>query len=269
MQEYEKKTRVNRTEKYIENIIYAPYSTDDPNTSNEIEQGIHTPETSIAGAEDIKNIFTTACQTLRDRGVMSKAFPGHIVCELPFLSLKAYQRLLLIEQMDESEFYLERLKTTERVLVILRANPGRAFATCNSSRASRACGAMQFTDRWRGKRRPGTYSTVARAYSEAQLIKSFPDGAFDHVNAAMAAILLHDLNLKGLVDKFGEKIVQNSVILEEALAGCYNGNPKWTHMALNEYFSKKLTDWTTSRYLRTETRGYLVKDRYLIEYDLP
>ena len=263
-----KKTVIRRTEKYIENIVYSPYSTDDPNTSSEIEPGIHTPETSSAGAEDLENIFKMACQILGDRGVMSKAFPQYIVCELPFLNLVDYQRLLLIEQMDESEFYLDSLKTVERVFVILRANRQRAFTTCNSSKPSRACGPVQFTDRWRGKN-PGTYSTVVRSFPSAKLIKSFPAGAFDHVNSAMAAILLHDLNLKYLVDKLGDKVIQNHSVLVGALAGCYNGNPKWTYLALGEYYSGKINDWVNSKYLRPETRGYLVKHEYLMENDLP
>lgn len=273
-----KKITVNRSEKYIENSIYSPYSTDDPNTLNEIEPGIHTPETSAGGTEYIRYIFKLACERLGIRGVTSKAFPQYVVCELPFLPLKAYQRLLLIEQMDESEFYLEPLKTAERVLVILRTNPNRAFPTCNSTKSWRACGLMQFTDRRRGKRRLGTYSTIVRAYPEAQLMKSFPAGAFDHVNAAMAAILLHDLNLKGLVDRFGEKIVQDSVLLEYALAGSYNGSPVYTYKALDNYFAVRITACSeacrrlvmlSSKHLKTETLGYLVKLRYLIEYDMP
>lgn len=268
-----KKITANKSEKYIENSIYSPYSTDDPNTLNDIEPGMHTPETSTAGAEDIRNIFITACQIFHDLGVRSRAFPQYVVCELPFLPFKAYQRLLLIEQMDESEFNLEPLKNAERVLVILRTNRNRAFPTCNSKKSWRACGVMQFTDRWRGKRHPGTYSTVVRAYPEAQLIKNFPAGAFDHVNAAMAAILLHDLNLNELIQEFGpkiiEKIMQDPVFAEMVLAAPYNGGLGWTKKALHDYFSGKIADWTVSRYLRKETRGYSVKLQYLIENDLP
>ncbi|MDP3697736.1 MAG: hypothetical protein Q8R55_07055 [Candidatus Taylorbacteria bacterium] len=260
-------------EKTKKNFIYSPYSADDPNTPDEIEPGIHTPETVATGTEYARNIFTMACQILHDRGIRSRAFPQYLVCETPFLPLKAYQRLLLIEQMDESEFYLDSRKTAERVLVILGTNPNRAFPTCNSSKPWRACGLMQFTDRWRGKGRPGTYSTVVRAFPEAKLIKTFPAGAFDHINVAIATILLYNLNLDDLVRKFGqkiiEKIIEDPVFTEMVLAAPYNGGLGWTNKALVDYFSGKIEDWTISKHLRKETRGYAVKHRYLIENDLP
>jgi hypothetical protein len=248
-----KKTINKRKEKCIENLIYTPYS-----------EGIHTTEIVAAGIEEIDKIFEYACQILRDRGVMSKAFPGNIVCELPFLPLDAYKRLLLIEQMDESEFNLDPVKTAERVLVIFRTNRGRAFPTCNSWGA---CGSMQFTDGGRRKK-SGTYSAVVRSFPNAQLMKAFPAGAFDHVNVAMAAILLHDLNLRDLASKFPQ-ITGDSQMLEEALAGCYNGNCMWTIKSLADYYSGKVNDWVESKYLRPETKGYIPKLRFLIDNNLP
>lgn len=262
-----RKIKVKRTEKYVRNIVYTPYSADDPATFEETEDGVHTPEISAGGAEDLLNIVDNARQILRDKGVMSKIFPQYTVGDTPFISPKAYARLI-VEQIDLTEFRFDSMVSVERALVILRTNRNRAFATCNSSKPSRACGAFQFTDRWRG-RRPGTYSTVVRAYPEAELVKNFPEGAFNHVNAAMAAILLLDLNLKDLVNEFGLRVTEDLVILQEVLFGTYNGSPRWVRLSLREYYRGKLNRWSDARYLRTETRGYLEKQSYLIENDLP
>ena len=110
---------------------------------------------------------------------------------------------------------------------------------------------------------------VVKNYPTAGLIKNFEVGAADHINSAMAAILLHDLNLKDLVRLFGEKITENPVVLEELLDGAYNGAPKWVHKSLTASLAKGLADWSNTKYLRTETRGYLVKLRYLVKNNLP
>ena len=170
---------------------------------------------------------------------------------------------MIIEQSDEGEFALDPITTFERVLVILRVNKRKAWSeTCNKAGA---CGPFQFTN-LRGN---GTYAMVIKNYPTARLIKNFEVGAADHINSAMAAILLHDLNLKELVKKFGVKVIDDPIVLEELLDGAYNGNPKWVHMSLTAALSKGLSDWSDTKHLRTETRGYLVKLRYLVKNNLP
>ncbi len=255
--------------KHINNIVYSLYSADNEKTA-EIEPGIHFPEIVSEGAERLKRIVTEARDRLRSRKVYSKTFSDQIAGDLPFLPPEVYESLLMIEQSDYNEFLYDRRKTMERVLVILRANKERAFASCNSTKPSKACGAFQFTDRSgfikvRGKkvRVSGTYSTIVSRNRNAKLINSFPEGAFDHVNSAMLAILLHDNNLNLLFSIFGEKIIEDPALLAEALAGCYNGSPRWTILSLEEYFDGNIDDWTKSRYLRKETKEYIEKHRYV------
>jgi|SRR3989344_8296266 len=257
------KKTTSHTEKYVRNVIYTPYSADDPSTPDIVEPGIHTPEVFAGGVSDLKEIINKARSILRDNGVMSKAFPGQIVSDLPFLPPQVYERLMIIEQSDEGEFALDPRTTFERVLVILRVNRGKAWSeTCNRAGA---CGPFQFTN----SRGNGTYAMVVKSFPTAGLIKNFKVGAADHINSAMAAILLHDLNLKDLVRLFGPGITNDPIVLEELEDGGYNANPKWVHKSLTASLAKGLADWSDTKYLRTETRGYLVKLRYLAKNNLP
>lgn len=265
-----------QNQKYVKNTVYTLYSADNPNTVDSVEPGIHSKEVVSEGSNGVKNIINEARNILRSRRVFSKTFPDQIVSDLLFLPSEVYERLILAEQSDYNEFLFDRQKTMERILITLRGNKERAFASCNSRKPSRACGILQFTDRWRtirvrdrSIRAPGTYSTIVRGYPDAGLIKTFPAGAFDHVNIAMAAILLHDHNANLLFTIFGEKIIEDPVLLGEALAGCYNGSYRWTIMALEEYFDGKIDDWIKSRHLKKETREYIIKYRYVAENNLP
>lgn len=269
--------QIKKNTKCITNVVYSPYSGDDP-MNVEIENGIHTPELVMSGTLSINSIFEEARQRLRDNQVYSRAFPDYIVGDVPFIDPKAYPRIVMTEHMDLAEFNYNPRISSERVLVILGANPGRAFSTCNSSKKSRACGIGQFTDRWRG-RNPGTYSAIVRAYPRADLIKNFPAGAFDHVNAAMATILLHDYNLAVMVNKFGQqfidKVMSDPIFTELILSASYNGSPSWVHLALGATASNNYDGWTEARnrrgavYLRIETQGYIKKELYLIGNNLP
>lgn len=263
---------VRKAEKYVRNNVYVPYSSDDPNTPLDIESGIHTAETVSVGTEYSKNVFEMARQILRDRNVRSRAFPQYFAGDLPFLALKAYQRLNMVEHMDLTEFNYNPRMSAERVLVLLGTNQDRAFATCNSTKPSRACGLMQFTDRWK-RRNPGTYSTIVRRYSGAKLIKSFPAGAFDHVNAVMASMLLHDNNLANMINIFGnqlaDKVLRDPVFAEMITGAAYNGSPTWVHKSLRATTKNNFEGWSQTNHLKKETRGYLVKQQYLIDNDLP
>src|SRR3989344_844430 len=202
------KKTTSHTEKYVRNVIYTPYSADDPSTPDIVEPGIHTPEVFAGGVSDLKEIINKARS-------------------------------------------------------ILRVNRGKAWSeTCNRAGA---CGPFQFTN----SRGNGTYAMVVKSFPTAGLIKNFKVGAADHINSAMAAILLHDLNLKDLVRLFGPGITNDPIVLEELEDGGYNANPKWVHKSLTASLAKGLADWSDTKYLRTETRGYLVKLRYLAKNNLP
>ena len=110
-------------------------------------------------------------------------------------------------------------------------------------------------------------------------MKNFPAGAFDHVNAAMAEILLHDYNLSVMVKKYGQsfvrKVMDDPEFTELILSASYNGSPSWVHLALEATVRDDYENWVEAKnrkgqtYLRVETRGYIKKELYLISNDLP
>ncbi|KKS13621.1 MAG: hypothetical protein UU70_C0012G0006 [Candidatus Yanofskybacteria bacterium GW2011_GWA1_41_6] len=171
-----------------------------------------------------------------------------------------FSRIPLLEQTDLTEFQIDPQNTIERAQVIIGANQDQAFnATCNSSSA---CGWLQFT--------PRTYANIVKSYPSAKLIKDFKTGAADHLNSMKAAILLYDENLRGLMLAHGKEIV-NDPKLEEYLASSYNGAPRWVYKTLTASILGGIQDWVnalTSKTggLKDETKGYLVKLRWLQEH---
>lgn len=235
--------------KVVKGFLYVPHS-------DYFEQEEQKNVLVKAGSDYDRNIVAKAFSILRERGVRSKSFPDKLVADVKALSPKFFERLPLLEQGDLTEFMLEPRKTAERVLVILGANLENSWIhTCNRADA---CGWIQFT--------PGTYSYMRKSYPLAQLMPNFEEGAGNHINSMMAAILLHDSNLAGLVRKYGENIA-NDPRLEEYLAASYNGSPRWVWKSLDATLSNTLYDWT--KYLRTETHGFMFKLRYLTENKLP
>src|SRR3989344_1329795 len=251
---------VNRSKKVVRGFLYVPHS-------EFFEQEENRSILVKAGADYLKSTVAQAFNTLRERGVKSRAFPEKLVADVEALSPRFFERLPLLEQGDFTEFQLDPQKTAERVLIILGANQENAWIhTCNRSDA---CGWVQFT--------PKTYRNIRTGYSAAQLIVDFEDGAGNHLNSIMAAILLHSDNLDVLVKKFGGKIL-NDPQLEKYLAASYNGAPKWVSNSLNATISKAFAGWITALSptrkdskggLRRETRDFMTKLDYLIQNDLP
>ena len=237
------------TRKVVRGFLYVPHS-------NYFEQEEQRNVLVKAGSDYEKNIVAKAFSILRERGVRSKAFPDKLVVDVKALSSRFFERLPLLEQGDLTEFILEPRKTVERALMILGTNRENSWRyTCNWADA---CGWVQFT--------PNTYSYIRRSYPTVQLMTDFKEGAGDHVNSMMAAILLHDSNLFSLIRRYGENIV-NDPRLEEYLAASYNGSPRWVWDSLDATLGKTADDWT--KRLKTETHGFMFKLRYLIENELP
>lgn len=235
---YQKKTS-------IEEIVYSPYS-----------QGLHTPEMIESGRNHVLVMVEEAIDTLRSKKVESEAFPGKLVADNESLSAAFYSHLPFLEQSDFGEFLFDSQKTVERVAILLAANQERAFGkTCSKANA---CGWIQFT--------PKTYKAIRKAYPAAGLWSDFEQGAANHLNSMMAAILLYDHNLRGLVQRHGEKILKDPR-LEEYLAASYNGSPLRATKSLKAALSKGLDDWTGK--LRTETKEFIVKLKYLQENNFP
>lgn len=211
-----------------------------------------------AGRKHDKTVVAKAFETLKERG---------IDIDPEVLKPKFFERLPLLEQGDFTEFQVDPRKTAEKVLIILGANGGSAWKhTCNRSDA---CGWVQFT--------PRTYRNIRKTYPAAKLDSDFKTGAGNQLDSIMAAILLHKYNLRGLVDKYSEKVLSDPN-LEEYLAAAYNGAPKWVHNSLTAAISKSLSDWVSALSstrrdarggLRKETREFMEKLRYLVANDLP
>jgi hypothetical protein len=237
---------VNQTIKYH---FYSPFSPD-----------ILTPELINAGEQYVHDMVAQALSELQAAGVGSAAIAGATVYDVWKDKAVFFERIPLLEQSDLTEFMLDPENTTQRIYTIIGANGDLAFAnTCNSSSA---CGWVQFT--------PATYKTIVKTYPKAGIISDFITGAADHENSIKAAILLYDQNLKGLIKSNGQKVLQDPK-LEEYLAASYNGSPSRATKSLTASILGSVEDWInalTSKKggLASETRGYLVKLRYLQEH---
>jgi len=240
---------VYTTQRTIKYQLYAPYSPD-----------LHSSDLIKSGVDYTSAIITKAFDELRQAGVKSRAISGMLVADVFASRSEFFARIPLMEQTDLTEFQIDPQNTVERAQVIIGANQGQAFGiTCNSSSA---CGWLQFT--------PVTYANIVKIYPLAKLIKDFKTGAADHLNSMKAAILLYDENLKGLISKNGKKIMADPK-LEEYLASSYNGAPRHTYASLTAAILGGIQDWVdalTSKKggLKDETKGYLVKLRYLQKY---
>ena len=214
--------------KVIENKAYVPYSKE-----------MSSPEIIQKGKNDLKRVVAEAKNNLLQNNV--------IIADV--LTEEFYRRRAIMERADLGEMVIDPKETVDMFFAILATNEANAFSNCNSSGA---CGLFQFTDN--GKN--GTYRTVARTYPKANLIKVFRTGALDHINSAMAAMLLDNSNLNDLVKRYGKKIYSDPR-LEEYLAASYNGAPRHVNRSLDATLSKNILNW--GKYLKTETDGFLVK----------
>lgn len=151
--------------------VYTPYSAE-IKTEEVIKRGI-----------DVKNGFIEkAFARLRERGVLSRAFPGQrIVDVIP----KDVLRVLLInEHIDPGEFKSAGLTKplAERVLAVIGTNREKAYAYSISPAG--AHGLVQMI--------PSTYSLLLNRYTAAGLRSNFAQAMGDPINAVMAQILLCD-----------------------------------------------------------------------------
>ncbi|MBX4190457.1 hypothetical protein KW791_04170 [Candidatus Parcubacteria bacterium] len=235
----------------VEYIVYSPYSPD-----------LHKPELIKAGEEYLNQIAEAAINDLRQKNVMSRSFSGSSVAAVPQLPVSFFARLPLLEQTDYGEFVLDPENTVDRVLVLLGTNKQAAYnATCSGQAA---CGLYQFT-------KP-TYNSLVKTYPQAELIPDFKAGSRDHVNSAKAAVLLYDYNLVGLINSYGSQVLSDPR-LEEYLAASYNGKPARVTNSLKAFLKAGISDWVNALLpikggLATETKGYMVKLRWLQEHKI-
>jgi hypothetical protein len=238
-----KKSTVYGNQSKIKYYIYAPYSAD-----------YHTSDMVAIGEKYIKDVIDRAYETLKQNKVFSRAYKDILVSDISVLRKDFFTKIPITEHSDFGEFAFDPEKTAERVKIIIAANGSEAYTqTCNSVSA---CGWVQFT--------PRTYKEIDKFYSRAGLIDDFQTGAGDHLNSMMAAILLYDYNLAGLIKAHGSQIAQDSR-LEEYLAAGYNGSPARVNTSIKASVTNGWTDWLGK--LLPETKGYLAKIRFLQKYD--
>ena len=151
--------------------VYTPYSPD-----------IRTEEIIKRGIEVQNGFIDKAYARLRERRVVSRAFPGRqIVDVMPKDILRV---LLLNEHIDPSEFKSPGLAKSlaERVLTVIGTNREKAYAYSISPAGARGLVQMM----------PSTYALLLNKYSSAGLRTPFSVAVGDPVNAVMAQVLLCD-----------------------------------------------------------------------------
>ncbi len=151
--------------------VYTPYSAE-----------IMTDEVIKRGIEVQNSFIEKAYSRLRDRGVLSRAFPGQRIVDI--IPKDVLRVLLLNEHIDPSEFKSAGLTKplAERVLTVIGTNREKAYAYSVSSAGAR--GLVQMI--------PSTYALLLNKYTAAGLKSNFPSAMGDPVNAVMAQVLLCD-----------------------------------------------------------------------------
>jgi hypothetical protein len=155
---------VTTSKKVIEKVEffnYSPYS-----------DALHVPELVEAGKQDIKKLVADAYDILQAKGVKSSAYSGQLISDVAILKPEFFEILPLIEHADLTEFKIDPLRTTERVLVIFGANPGVAFSRTGSVAGAR--GPLQYTK--------VTYDAMRKKYPAAGIEPDFQKGTSDHLN---------------------------------------------------------------------------------------
>lgn len=178
--------------------VYTPYSPE-----------IKTEEIIKRGIEVQNGFIDKAYARLRERRVLSRAFPGRqIVDVMPKDILRV---LLLNEHIDPTEFKSPSLARplAERVLTVIGTNRDKAYAYSISPAGARGLVQMM----------PSTYALLLNKYSSAGLRTPFSVAVGDPINAVMAQVLLCDSDWEAIKTR-------NDLPAERVgpyLAAAYNG----------------------------------------------
>lgn len=160
--------------------IYTPYSAE-IGTDEVVNRGI-----------DVQNSFIDkAYSRLKERGVLSHAFPGRRVVDI--IPKDVLRVLLLNEHIDPGEFKSAGATKAlcERVLTVIGTNHDKAYAYSISPAGAR--GLVQMI--------PSTYSLLLNKYSSAGLRSNFASAVSDPINAVMAQVLLCDSDWEAIRSK--------------------------------------------------------------------
>lgn len=151
--------------------VYTPYSAE-----------IKTEAVIKKGIEIQNGLIEKAYARLRERVVLSRAFPGRRVVDV--IPKDVLRVLLLNEHIDPGEFKSAAVTRplAERVLTVIGTNRDKAYAYSISPAGAR--GLVQMI--------PSTYSLLLSRYPAAGLRSDFHAAMGDAVNAVMAQVLLCD-----------------------------------------------------------------------------
>lgn len=213
-------------------MVYAPYS-----------ELFRTPEIIAAGKAYLDHHADEAYKDLRDRKVLSLAYPGKLVVDVVPRDL--VQNIILTEQVDPGWLMLSEdggQALAERTLAIIGANGAWAYRYINSRAGAR--GLAQFIE--------PTYLGMIDRYPDAGLIKDHQLGMTDHTNALKAVILFFDLHDAELRSKIRRA---DMLVTKAMLAAAYNGGPYRVIQSVNQYGS----DWEQSGLFPDETSTYIKK----------
>jgi hypothetical protein len=183
-------------------VVYTPYS-----------PALNVPEVRQKGLGYLYDVTRTAQKRLRARRVSSAAFSGERVGHA--LPEDLVVALALVEHMDPARFKSgDSVETLMgEVLTVVGANRETAFDYAVSPAGAR--GLWQFTRT--------TYDELRRRYPQAGLRRDFVRGSDDHVNAAMASLLLMDADLAALRGSLRNRLREESMaLLGRFLAAAYN-----------------------------------------------
>ena len=176
------------------------------------------------GKQFLNDHVDAAFKELAEAGVISKAFPGQLVTET--MTRAFVKNIFLTEQTDPKMMKLSTdggRELVERVFIRLGANGEKAFRYTVSKTGASGLGQIM----------PGTYASMFKGYSSAQLIKDIEIGRVDVKNGIKATTLVLDDHLQDVKNraysngKTARKIFDSLTPykLEEARGMAYNGGP--------------------------------------------
>lgn len=196
-----KKTVGKKVSYEARDTVYVPY-----------DSAFYVPEVLSAGSDYLSFLIQDAYDELREKKIMSRAFPDKLLADVidPYLA----KSIAVIEHSDHASLLAEDdpERTVGRFLVKLASNEDGAFDAAISSAG--AAGLVQFI--------PSTYALMVQKRPDLGLIPDFRAGMADHQNAVKAQVAYLDMDLAGMptiramyeTDKAGAG---------EYLAAAYNG----------------------------------------------
>jgi hypothetical protein len=185
----------------LEYAYYVPYN-----------RTLYAIETLTAGSDYLSLLIQGAFDSLREKGIRSRAFPDQLVADVidPYL-VKA---IAVIEHADGQIYETDGSEDSlGRFLVKLGVNRDVALSPAVSTAG--ASGLVQFI--------PSTYKLMVTKRPDLGLIPDFAAGMADHRNAVTAEVAYLDMELAALQPEIRALYQEDRGKAAEFLAAAYNG----------------------------------------------